>query len=180
MNFIETALSGAFVIEPKVLGDARGYFVETYRQTEFDKHIGAVNFVQDNESKSSYGVLRGLHFQQGEHAQAKLVRVVKGAVWDVAVDLRRNSPTFGQHMAIELNEENKRQLYVPRGFAHGFVVLKDDTVFTYKVDNHYAPESEGGIMYNDPALGIDWLIPEKDIKLSAKDARLPLFAESLF
>lgn len=172
MNFIETHIPEVFVIEPKIFGDSRGYFCETFKQSEFEKHIGKINFIQDNESMSSYGVLRGLHYQRGEFAQAKLVRVVKGAVLDVAVDIRENSPHFGKHVAMELNESNKRQLFIPRGFAHGFLVLENETIFNYKVDNLYSPENEAGIMFDDPTIGIDWRIPQSDIKLSDKDKLL--------
>lgn len=174
MEFIEQKIKGVWVIEPKVFGDARGYFFESFRQEEFDKHIGHhVEFIQDNESKSSYGVLRGLHYQKGEFAQAKLVRVVKGCVLDVAVDIRKSSPTFGQYVAVELSEDNKKQLYIPRGFAHGFVVKSQEAVFCYKVDNVYAPQSEAGIVYNDPTINVEWGVPEKDVLLSAKDTVSP-------
>lgn len=164
-----TELEGVWILEPKVFGDSRGYFMETFKQDDFERHIGRVNFVQDNESRSSYGVLRGLHYQKGDDSQAKLVRVIKGRVLDVAVDLRRSSPTFGRHLAVELSEDNKRQFFIPRGFAHGFVVLSDEAIFCYKVDNVYAPQSECSIRYNDPTLAIAWPIPETDMKLSAKD-----------
>lgn len=164
-----TELEGVWILEPKVFGDSRGYFMETFKQDDFERHIGRVNFVQDNESRSSYGVLRGLHYQKGDDSQAKLVRVIKGRVLDVAVDLRRSSPTFGRHLAVELSEDNKRQFFIPRGFAHGFVVLSDEAIFCYKVDNVYAPQSECSIRYNDPTLAIAWPIPEVDMKLSAKD-----------
>lgn len=164
-----TELEGVWILEPKVFGDSRGYFMETFKQDDFERHIGRVNFVQDNESRSSYGVLRGLHYQKGDDSQAKLVRVIKGRVLDVAVDLRRSSPTFGRHLAVELSEDNKRQFFIPRGFAHGFVVLSDEAIFCYKVDNVYAPQSECSIRYNDPTLAIAWPIPEADMKLSAKD-----------
>ena len=164
-----TELEGVWILEPKVFGDSRGYFMETFKQDDFERHIGRINFVQDNESRSSYGVLRGLHYQKGDDSQAKLVRVIKGRVLDVAVDLRRTSPTFGRHLAVELSEDNKRQFFIPRGFAHGFVVLSDEAIFCYKVDNVYAPQSECSIRYNDPTLAISWPIPEADMKLSAKD-----------
>lgn len=164
-----TELEGVWILEPKVFGDSRGYFMETFKQDDFERHIGRMNFVQDNESRSSYGVLRGLHYQKGDDSQAKLVRVIKGRVLDVAVDLRRSSPTFGRHLAVELSEDNKRQFFIPRGFAHGFVVLSDEAIFCYKVDNVYAPQSECSIRYNDPTLAIAWPIPEADMKLSAKD-----------
>ncbi|MBR6104083.1 MAG: dTDP-4-dehydrorhamnose 3,5-epimerase [Paludibacteraceae bacterium] len=174
MEFIEQKIKGVWVIEPKVFGDARGYFFESFRQEEFDKHIGHhVEFIQDNESKSSYGVLRGLHYQKGEFAQAKLVRVVKGCVLDVAVDIRKSSPTFGQYVAVELSEDNKKQLYIPRGFAHGFVVKSPEAIFCYKVDNVYAPQAEAGIVFNDPTINVEWGVPEKDVLLSAKDTVSP-------
>ena len=171
MNFIETAISGVWIIEPKVWGDARGYFVETFKQNLFEAKVGKVNFIQDNESKSSFGVLRGLHYQLGELSQAKLVRVIQGSVLDVAVDIRKSSATFGKYIAVELTEENKRQLFVPRGFAHGFVVTSPEAVFVYKVDNIYSPEHECCIAYNDPSIGINWTIDEKELKLSAKDLK---------
>lgn len=169
MEYIMTELEGVWILEPKVFGDSRGYFMETFKQDDFERHIGRINFVQDNESRSSYGVLRGLHYQKGDDSQAKLVRVIKGRVLDVAVDLRRSSPTFGRHLAVELSEDNKRQFFIPRGFAHGFVVLSDEAIFCYKVDNVYAPQSECSIRYNAPTLAIAWPIPEADMKLSAKD-----------
>lgn len=169
MNIIKTAIEGVVIIEPKVFGDERGYFFESFSQKQFQEEVCDTTFVQDNESKSSYGVLRGLHFQKGEYAQAKLVRVVKGKVLDVAVDIRKGSPTFGKHVSVELTEENKRQFFVPRGFAHGFVVLSDEAIFQYKCDNFYAPEHEGGIAWNDPELGIDWKIKHEDALLSGKD-----------
>lgn len=174
MEFIEQKIKGVWVIEPKVFGDARGYFFESFRQEEFDKYIGHhVEFIQDNESKSSYGVLRGLHYQKGEFAQAKLVRVVKGCVLDVAVDIRKSSPTFGQYVAVELSEDNKKQLYIPRGFAHGFVVKSPEAIFCYKVDNVYAPQAEAGIVFNDPTINVEWGVLEKDVLLSAKDTVSP-------
>ena len=169
MNFIETNVQGVFVIEPKVFDDARGYFFEAWKKKEFEERLGKVEFVQDNESKSSYGVLRGLHYQKGEFSQAKLVRVIKGKVLDVAVDIRRSSPTFGKHVMVELSGENKRQFFIPRGFAHGFLVLSDEAIFTYKVDNVYAPHAEAGIRWNDPQLGIEWPINPKDVLTSEKD-----------
>ena len=175
MNFIKTEIEGVWIIEPKVFGDERGYFTETYKQALFNEHTGRVDFIQDNESCSSRGVLRGLHYQIGDAAQAKLVRVIRGKVLDVAVDIRKSSPTFGKYVAVELSGENKRQFFVPRGFAHGFLVLEDDTVFCYKVDNLYAPQHERSILYNDPAIGIDWGINEKEIILSAKDAQAATF-----
>lgn len=173
MNFTETAIKGAFVIEPKVFGDERGYFFESFSQREFEQAVGPVNFVQDNQSKSCYGVVRGLHFQKGEHAQAKLLRCVRGCVLDVGVDIRPESPTYGRWIAVELSESNHRMLYLPRGFAHGFSVLSPEAVFQYKCDNYYAPESEGGIIWNDPGLGIDWRIPPEDMIVSEKDRNRP-------
>ena len=178
MNFIETAIKGVYVIEPKVFNDARGYFFEAWKKEEFEQHIGPVTFIQDNESKSSCGVLRGLHYQKGELSQAKLVRVVKGKVLDVAVDIRRSSPTFGQHVMVELSEENKRQFFIPRGFAHGFLVLSDEAIFTYKVDNVYAPQAEAGIRWNDPQLAIEWPIDPKDVLTSEKDLTASLFQDA--
>ena len=174
MKYTEQAIPGVWVIEPQVFNDSRGYFFEAFKKEEFEQHIGKVDFIQDNESKSSYGVLRGLHYQKGEFAQAKLVRVIKGDVLDVAVDIRKDSPTFGKHVAVILNEENKKQFFIPRGFAHGFLVLSPEAVFTYKVDNIYAPQSEGGIIYNDPQIGIEWQIPEENLLLSEKDGKLPM------
>ena len=171
MNYIETEIQGVYVLEPRVFQDARGYFVETWNQEDFDKHVGKVTFIQDNESKSSYGVLRGLHYQKGDFSQAKLVRVIKGKVLDVAVDIRKSSPTFGKYVLAELSEENKRQLFIPRGFAHGFLVLSDEAVFTYKVDNVYAPQAEAGIKWNDEDIAIEWPIDSKDLILSEKDTR---------
>lgn len=179
MNFIEQKIKGVWVIEPKVFSDARGYFMEAFKQSEFEANVGKVNFIQDNESKSSYGVLRGLHYQKGEFSQAKLVRVIKGEVLDVAIDIRKSSPTFGQHVAVLLSEENKRQLFIPRGFAHGFVVLSEEAIFTYKVDNVYAPQAEAGIIYNDPQINIDWGVKESDILLSAKDKVSPLLKDAV-
>ena len=169
INVLETAIPGVVIIEPKVFGDARGYFMETWSQRDFDAQVRPVRFVQDNESKSSYGVLRGLHFQKGKDAQSKLVRVLKGRVLDVAVDIRRGSPTFGKHVMVELTGENHRQFFIPRGFAHGFVVLSEEAVFQYKCDNLYAPQSEGAIAWDDPDLGIDWQVPADKVLLSAKD-----------
>ena len=182
MEIVKTEIPGVVILEPRVFGDSRGYFMETWSQRDFDAAVRPVRFVQDNESRSHYGVLRGLHFQKGEHVQSKLVRVLKGTVLDVAVDIRRGSPTFGKHVAVELSGENKRQLFIPRGFAHGFAVLSEEAVFLYKCDRFYAPDSEGAIAWNDPALGIDWHLPPEDISLSAKDtAHLPLsWAEGLF
>lgn len=171
MEYIKTHIEGVFVLQPKVFGDARGYFMETFRQEEFDSMVAPVRFVQDNESKSTRGVLRGLHYQKGAYSQAKLVRVIQGRVLDVAVDLRKSSPTFLQHVAVELSGENKRQLFVPRGFAHGFVVLSDEAVFCYKVDNIYAPQAECCIRYDDPAIGVEWPLPAEELLLSVKDAQ---------
>lgn len=178
MKVIETALEGVVILEPELHRDARGYFFESYSQKLFDRSVRPVRFVQDNESRSSYGVLRGLHFQRGEHAQGKLVRVVEGAVLDVAVDIRRGSPTFGRHVAVELSGENRRQLFIPRGFAHGFVVLSEEALFQYKCDNCYAPQSEGAIAWNDPQIGIDWRIDPANVILSEKDSRHPRLDEA--
>ena len=177
MNVIETAIPGVVIIEPRVFEDARGYFFESFNQREFEEKVGPICFVQDNESKSSYGVVRGLHFQKGEHAQSKLVRVVKGAVLDVAVDIRKGSPTFGKWVSVELTEDNHRQFFIPRGFAHGFSVLSEIAVFQYKCDNFYAPQSEGAIAWDDPDLNIDGRIPADKIILSAKDSKHPLLRE---
>lgn len=179
MNYIEQSVKGVFVIEPKVFGDSRGYFYESFKQAEFDEHIGHhVEFVQENQSKSTKGVLRGLHYQKGDASQAKLVRVVKGSVLDVAVDIRKSSPTFGKYVAVELSEENNRQLFIPRGFAHGFLVLSDEAVFTYKVDNVYAPQADAGIMYNDPQVGIEWPKLDCEFLLSEKDTKHPLLKDA--
>ena len=180
MNYIQTEIDGVWLIEPKVFFDERGYFMEAFKKDEFEAEIGPVNFVQDNESKSSFGVLRGLHYQKGEYSQAKLVRVLKGEVLDVAVDLRRSSPTFGKHVSALLSEENKRQFFIPRGFAHGFVVLSEEAVFTYKVDNKYAPQAEASILYNDEALGIDWPLAESQMLLSAKDREGTAFKDAVY
>ena len=177
MNIIKTEIEGLIIIEPRIFKDARGYFFESFSQREFEEKICQTTFVQDNESYSCYGVVRGLHFQQTPFSQAKLVRVVKGAVLDVAVDIREGSPTYGQHAAIELTEENHRQLFIPRGFAHGFAVLSDEVIFQYKCDNYYAPQSERGIAWNDPALNIDWRIPADKIILSEKDTKYPLLKD---
>lgn len=179
MNFLETAVQGVYVIEPKVYNDARGYFFEAWKKEEFEERLGRVEFIQDNESKSSYGVLRGLHYQKGEFSQAKLVRVIKGKVLDVAVDIRRSSPTFGKHVMVELSEENKRQLFIPRGFAHGFLVLSAEAIFTYKVDNVYAPQEEAGIRWNDPQLAIEWPIDPKEVLTSEKDLNAPFFGDAV-
>lgn len=179
MEFIRTEIEGVWILEPKVFKDSRGYFFETFTRKGFREGTGLdIDFVQDNESCSSLGVVRGLHFQKGEHSQAKLVRVIEGKVLDVAVDLRRSSPTFGRHVAVELTAENKRQLFIPRGFAHGFAVLSPKAVFTYKCDNYYAPGSEGGILWNDPELGIDWRLGSGEVLLSEKDTRHPLLKDS--
>ena len=177
MKVIKTDIEGVVIIEPTLFGDERGYFFESYSQQKFDELVRPVRFVQDNESKSKYGVLRGLHFQKGKYAQSKLVRVVEGRVLDVAVDIRRGSPTFGKYVAVELTEENHRQLFIPRGFAHGFSVLSEEAVFQYKCDNLYAPQSEGAIAWNDPDIGIDWGLKAEDVLLSAKDAAHPLLSE---
>ena len=169
MNYIETEIPGVYIIEPRVFNDARGYFFEAWKKADFEEHVGKVDFIQDNESKSSYGVLRGLHYQKGECSQAKLVRVIKGRVLDVAVDIRRSSPTFGKHVMVELSDENKRQFFIPRGFAHGFLVLSNEAVFTYKVDNPYAPTQEAGIRWNDEDLAIQWPIAPQQVITSEKD-----------
>lgn len=169
MNYIKTLIEGVYIIEPKVFDDSRGYFFESYRQAEFDENVAKTVFVQDNESKSSRGVLRGLHYQRGEHSQAKLVRVIKGRVLDVAVDIRKDSPTYGKHVMVELSEDNKRQFFIPRHFAHGFLVLSDEAIFTYKVDNQYAPQSEASIRYDDPDLAIEWPMAADEILTSPKD-----------
>ncbi len=177
MEIIKTNIEGLYILEPRVLKDGRGYFFESFSQKEFDEKIRPIKFVQDNESKSCYGVLRGLHFQKGNHSQSKLVRVVKGKVLDIAVDIRRGSPTFGKHVSCELTADNHRQFFIPRGFAHGFVVISEEAVFQYKCDNIYAPQSEGAIIWDDPALGIDWQIPHEDVMLSAKDKQHPKLAD---
>lgn len=173
MNVIETGIDGLVIIEPRIFRDPRGYFFESFSQREFSEKVSPVDFVQDNESRSSYGVLRGLHFQKPPFAQAKLVRVIKGRVLDVAVDLRTGSPTYGRYEAVELSEDNHRQFFIPRGFAHGFCVLSDEAVFQYKCDNYYAPQSEGAVIWNDPDLAIDWMIPAEDVILSDKDRKHP-------
>lgn len=178
MNVIPTAIPGVMILEPRVFGDSRGYFFESFSAETFCKEVCNTTFVQDNESKSCYGVVRGLHYQKAPHCQSKLVRVVKGAVLDVAVDIRKGSPTYGQHVAVELTEENHRQLFIPRGFAHGFAVLSEEAVFQYKCDNYYAPQSEGGIAWDDPALGIDWKLPKDAIILSDKDAARHTLADA--
>ncbi len=178
MNVIKTELDGVVIIEPKVFGDARGYFFESYHADRYKEAGIDCDFIQDNESKSKYGVLRGLHYQMPPYIQAKLVRVVQGSVLDIAVDIREGSPTFGKHVAVELSAENKRQLFVPRGFAHGFVVLSEEVIFTYKCDNLYMPSCERGILFNDPALGIDWQVKIEDMLLSDKDRVNPLLCEA--
>jgi len=179
MQFKRTKIEDVIIVEPAIHGDERGYFIETFRQDKLEEYLGfKVNFSQDNESKSSRGVLRGLHYQLAPAAQTKLVRVIKGRVLDVAVDIRKGSPTFGQYVAVELSEENKRQLFVPRGFAHGFVVLEDDTVFAYKVDNYYSPENDRGMAFNDPAIGIEWGIELEVLNLSDKDTKQPFLADA--
>ena len=178
MEYIQTELQGVYIIQPKVFNDARGYFMEAWKEQEFEEHVGPVHFIQDNESKSSYGVLRGLHYQKGSYSQAKLVRVIKGSVLDVAVDIRRSSPTFGRHIMVELTEDNKRQLFIPRGFAHGFLVLSPEAIFTYKVDNIYAPQHEASIRWNDETVGIKWPIDPKDVLTSPKDLKGKSFADA--
>ena len=173
MNIIKTDIPEVVIVEPKVFGDNRGYFFESFSERDFSAVVREVTFVQDNESKSCYGVLRGLHFQKPPYAQSKLVRVVKGRVLDVAVDIRRGSPTFGRYVSAELSEDNHRQFFIPRGFAHGFVVLSDEAVFQYKCDAYYAPQSEGAIAWDDPDLGIDWGVPPENVILSEKDKAHP-------
>lgn len=178
MKVITTDIEGILILEPDLFGDERGYFFESFNEAEFARMVRPVHFVQDNESKSAYGVVRGLHFQKGRHAQSKLVRAVKGRGIDVAVDIRRGSPTFGRHVAVELTAENHRQLFIPRGFAHGFSVLSDDAVFQYKCDNYYAAHAEGAIAWNDPAIGVKWGIPDDKVILSPKDRLHPLLADA--
>ena len=178
MEYIKTEIDGVWIIQPRVFNDARGYFFEAWKKEEFEEHIGKVCLVQDNESKSSYGVLRGLHYQKGEFSQAKLVRVIKGCVLDVAVDIRKNSPTFGKHVMVELSDDNKRQFFIPRGFAHGFLVMSDEAIFTYKVDNAYAPQAEASIRFDDPDIAINWPIDSKDVLTSAKDMEAKLLKEA--
>ena len=178
MEFKKTNIEGVYIIEPRVFNDSRGYFFEAWKKAEFEANIGPVEFIQDNESKSSYGVLRGLHYQKGACSQAQLVRVIKGKVLDVAVDIRKSSPTFGQHVMVELSDENKRQFFIPRGFAHGFLVLSDEAIFTYKVDNAYAPQADAGIRWNDPDLNIEWPIDPKDVQTSEKDLKQPFLREA--
>lgn len=182
MEVIKTDIDGVVIIEPEVFGDNRGYFFESFSERDFNAQVREVKFVQDNESKSRFGVLRGLHFQKPPHAQSKLVRVVKGAVLDVAVDIRKGSPTFGQHVAVKLTEDNHRQFFIPRGFAHGFIVLTDEVIFQYKCDNFYAPQHEGAIAWDDTDLNIDWRVPADKIFLSEKDTKHPRLkdAEWLF
>ena len=178
MKVIQTTIPEVVIIEPDVFGDSRGYFFESYSQKKFDEQVRRIRFVQDNESKSKYGVLRGLHFQKGKYAQSKLVRVVKGRVLDVAVDIREGSPNFGKYVSVELTEENHRQLFVPRGFAHGFSVLSEEAIFQYKCDNLYAPQEEGAIAWDDPEIGIDWQLPAEDVLLSAKDEAHPMLKDA--
>ena len=177
MEIIKTDIEGLVIIEPKIFEDARGYFFESFSQREFESKIGPVNFVQDNESKSSFGVMRGLHFQRPPHTQSKLVRCVRGKVLDVAVDLRKGSPSYGRHVAVELSEDNHRQFFIPKGFAHGFVVLSPTAVFQYKCDAFYAPEADGGISIMDESLGIDWQVPMDEAILSPKDMQHPLLKD---
>lgn len=178
MEVIKTDIEGVVIIEPRIFTDARGYFFESFSQREFEEKVCKTQFVQDNESKSSYGVLRGLHFQKPPYAQSKLVRVIKGAVLDVAVDIRRSSPTYGKHVAVELTAENHRQLFIPRGFAHGFSVLSEEVVFQYKCDNYYAPQCEGAVAWDDADLSIDWRLPVEAVLLSEKDRRHPRLSET--
>ena len=177
MKFVNTPIEGLVIIEPTLFGDDRGYFLESYNKKEFEKAIGEISFVQDNESKSSKGVLRGLHFQKPPYAQAKLVRCIEGKVLDVAVDIREGSETFGQHVTVELTGENKKQVFIPRGFAHGFLVLSESAIFAYKVDNSYAPTHDAGIRWDDSLLNIQWGVSESDVLVSEKDAKLPVFLE---
>ncbi len=179
MKFTKTSIPDVILIESKVFGDTRGYFVETFREDLFQQETGLeTTFIQDNESRSSHGVLRGLHYQLAPYAQSKLVRVIEGKVLDVAVDIREGSPTFGQHVSIELSAENKNQLFIPRGFAHGFVVLSETAIFAYKVDNYYSPECDRGILFNDPQLNIDWKIESQKLQLSDKDKSQPLLIDA--
>lgn len=180
MNITKTDIEGVLIIEPKVFVDNRGYFLESFSQQNFFNRVDDTRFVQDNESRSMYGVLRGLHFQKAPYAQAKLVRVVKGRILDVAVDIRKESPTYGKYVSTELSEDNKLQLYIPHGFAHGFVVLANDTIVQYKCDNYYHPEAEGAILWNDPALNIDWKLPHSEIILSEKDKNNRLLKDVTF
>jgi dTDP-4-dehydrorhamnose 3,5-epimerase len=179
MKFTRTAIPEVVIIDPTVHGDSRGYFIETFRQDHLEKFLGfKISFCQDNESKSSYGVLRGLHYQLAPYAQCKLIRVIEGEVLDIAVDIRQGSPTFGKHIAVKLSGENKRQIFIPRGFAHGFVVLTETCTFAYKVDNYYNPESDRGIAFDDPELGIDWLVDPVKLQLSAKDLKQLKFSNA--
>ncbi len=178
MQYIEQSIPGVWVIEPTVFADQRGYFMESFKEADFEKHIGKVHFIQENESKSTFGVLRGMHAQSGDAAQAKLVRVILGSVLDVVVDMRQDSPTFGQHVAVELSGENKRQLFVPRGFYHGFLVTSQEAVFQYKVDNTYQPSAEVSLNYADPDLGIHWPVETNALILSAKDLKAPFLNEA--
>ena len=177
MKFVNTPIEGLVIIEPTLFGDDRGYFLESYNKKEFEKAIGEISFVQDNESKSSKGVLRGLHFQKPPYAQAKLVRCVEGKVLDVAVDIREGSDTYGQHVIVELSGENKKQVFIPRGFAHGFLVLSNTAIVSYKVDNSYAPANDAGIRWDDPTLNIQWGVNESEVLVSEKDVKLPFFSE---
>ena len=178
MKFIETKIPEVIIIEPKVFGDERGYFMETFRQDLFENNIRKINFIQDNESKSKRGVLRGLHYQLPPFAQSKLVRVIKGKVLDVAVDIRKNSPTFKKYVAVELSEDNKRQLFIPRGFAHGFLVLSEEAIFSYKVDNYYSPEHDRSIRFDDLEIGINWNFPEEELIISEKDKNAPFLKDA--
>ena len=173
MNVIQTEIQGVVIIEPRIFGDSRGYFFESFSEKNFKEQVADVDFVQDNESKSCYGVVRGLHFQKPPYGQAKLVRVVKGRVLDVAVDLRKGSPTYGKYVAVELSEDNHRQFFVPRGFAHGFAVLSEEAIFQYKCDNYYAPQAEGALAWDDPDVAIDWGVPAESVILSEKDSKHP-------
>jgi dTDP-4-dehydrorhamnose 3,5-epimerase len=179
MKFTEQAIKGVWTIEPKVFSDERGYFMESYKKEIFEEHIGKVDFIQDNESKSTRGVLRGIHYQTGEHSQAKLVRALMGSVLDVVVDLRKSSPTFGTYLAVELTDENKKQLFMPRGTGHGFLVLSKEAIFSYKVDNPYAPAHEASLIWNDPSVAIDWGINEEELILSPKDKAGKLLSEAI-
>ena len=180
MEYIPTNIEGVYLIKPRVFNDTRGYFMEAFKQEEFDANVYPVKFVQDNESMSTYGVLRGLHYQKGEYSQAKLVRVIKGRVLDVAVDMRRSSPTFGKYVMAELSDENKMQFFIPRGFAHGFLVLSDEAIFTYKVDNVYAPHAEASVLFSDAEIGIEWPISSEDMVLSPKDMAAVPFSEAQY
>ena len=180
MDVTKTDIEGVVIIEPRIFKDERGYFFESFSQREFEEKVRKINFVQDNESMSSYGVMRGLHFQRPPFTQSKLVRCVKGCVLDVAVDIRKGSPTYGQHVAVELTEDNHRQFFVPRGFAHGFAVLSEEAIFTYKVDNKYAPQAEASILFNDKTLGIDWPLSETQMLLSSKDREGTAFKDAVY